>query len=168
MFTRSTGRQRISTAGQPAILHPLLITTLWAMASYTIYTYLAPLLEATTLINGPAVGFVLFGRGVSAAIGLAISGRAVGRKGPRAEILPALATSTTAFIVLSLAPHFIDKQFAAVPILLAIAAWVVAHWAFYPAQQTTLVGVAGVASAPELLSLNASFMYLGFSLGAGL
>jgi len=46
--------------------------------------------------------------------------------------------------------------------------WGVAHWAFYPAQQTTLVDVAGVASAPVVLSLNASFMYLGFSLGAGL
>lgn len=161
-------RQRISTAAQPAVLHTLLITTLWAMASYTTYTYLAPLLEATTLINGPAIGFVLFGWGVSAAIGLAISGRAVDRKGPRAVILPALATSTTAFVVLSLAPHFIDKQFVIVPVVLAIAAWGVAHWAFYPAQQTRLVGVAGVASAPVVLSLNASFMYLGFSLGAGL
>lgn len=161
-------RQRISTAAQPAILHTLLITTLWAMASYTTYTYLAPLLETTTFINGPAIGYVLFGWGVSAAIGLAISGRAVDRKGARAVILPALATSTTAFIVLSLAPHFTDKQFAVVPLVLAIAAWGVAHWAFYPAQQTTLVGVAGVASAPVVLSLNASFMYLGFSLGAGL
>jgi predicted MFS family arabinose efflux permease len=161
-------RQRISTAAQPAVLHTLLITTLWAMASYTTYTYLAPLLEATTFINGPAIGFVLFGWGVAAAIGLAISGRAVDRKGPRAVILPALATSTAAFVVLSLAPHFIDKQFVVVPIVLAIAAWGVAHWAFYPAQQTTLVGVAGVASAPVVLSLNASFMYLGFSLGAGL
>jgi predicted MFS family arabinose efflux permease len=161
-------RQRISTAAQPAVLHTLLITTLWAMASYTTYTYLAPLLEATTLINGPAIGFVLFGWGVCAAIGLAISGRAVDRRGPRAVILPALATSTAAFVVLSLAPHFIGKQFVIVPIVLAIAAWGVAHWAFYPAQQTTLVGVAGVASAPVVLSLNASFMYLGFSLGAGL
>jgi predicted MFS family arabinose efflux permease len=161
-------RQRISTAAQPAVLTSLLITTLWAMASYTTYTYLAPLLEATTPINGPAIGFMLFGWGISAAIGLAISGPAVDRKGPRAVILPALATSTTAFIVLSLAPYFADKQIALVPIVLCIVAWGVAHWAFYPAQQTTLVGVAGVANAPVALSLNASFMYLGFSLGAGL
>jgi len=160
--------QRVSTAAQPAVLRTLLITTLWAMASYTTYTYLAPLLESTTIINGPAIGFVLFGWGVSAAIGLAISGPAVDRKGPRAVILPALATSTAAFIVLSLAAHFVGKQIAIVPIVLAIAAWGVAHWAFYPAQQTTLVSVAGVASAPVVLSLNASFMYLGFSLGAGL
>jgi predicted MFS family arabinose efflux permease len=44
----------------------------------------------------------------------------------------------------------------------------VAHWAFYHAQQATLVAKAGVAAAPIALSLNASFMYLGFSLGAAL
>jgi len=161
-------RQRIATAAQPAVLVTLLVTTLWAMASYTTYTYLAPLLDAATIVHGPAIGFVLFGWGVSAAIGLAISGPAVDRKGPRAVILPALAASTTAFILISLAAHLLGKQLAILPIALAIAAWGVAHWAFYPAQQTTLVGVAGVAAAPVALSLNASFMYLGFSLGAAL
>jgi predicted MFS family arabinose efflux permease len=161
-------RQRVATATQPAVLITLLVTTLWAMASYTTYTYLAPLLDAITKVHGTAIGFVLFGWGVSAAVGLAISGPAVDRKGPRAVILPALATSTTAFVVLSLAGHFLGKQIAIVPVVLSIAAWGIAHWAFYPAQQATLVGVAGVAAAPVALSLNASFMYLGFSLGAAL
>jgi predicted MFS family arabinose efflux permease len=161
-------RQRIATAAQPAVLRTLLVTTLWAMASYTTYTYLAPLLDSSTTVHGAAIGFVLFGWGVAAAVGLAISGRAVDRKGPQAVILPALATSTTAFVVLSLSAHLIGKQLAIVPVMLAIAAWGVAHWAFYPAQQATLVAKAGVAAAPIALSLNASFMYLGFSLGAAL
>ena len=161
-------RQRVATAAQPAVLRTLLVTTLWAMASYTTYTYLAPLLDSSTIVHGAEIGFVLFGWGVAAAIGLAISGPAVDRKGPRAVIQPALATSTTAFIVLSLAAHLFSKQFAIVPVMLAIAAWGVAHWAFYPAQQATLVAKAGVAAAPIALSLNASFMYLGFSLGAAL
>ena len=161
-------RQRIATAAQPAVLRTLLVTTLWAMASYTTYTYLAPLLDAYTIVHGAAIGFVLFGWGVAAAVGLAISGPAVDRKGPRAVILPALATSTSAFLVLSLAAHTFSKQLAIVPVMLAIAAWGVAHWAFYPAQQATLVSKAGVAAAPIALSLNASFMYLGFSLGAAL
>jgi predicted MFS family arabinose efflux permease len=41
-------------------------------------------------------------------------------------------------------------------------------WAFFPAQQTRLIEIVGVPSAPVALSLNASFMYLGFSLGAAL
>lgn len=161
-------RQRIATAAQPAVLRTLLVTTLWAMASYTTYTYLAPLLDSSTIVHGAAIGFVLFGWGGAAAVGLAISGPAVDRKGPRAVILPALATSTTAFVVLSLSAHMFSKQLAIVPVMLAIAAWGVAHWAFYPAQQATLVSKAGVAAAPIALSLNASFMYLGFSLGAAL
>jgi len=38
--------------------------------------------------------------------------------------------------------------------------------AFFPAQQAGLIGIVGVKLAPIVLSLNASFMYLDFSLGA--
>ncbi len=37
---------------------------------------------------------------------------------------------------------------------------------FFPAQQARLISNAGLKLAPLVLSLNASFMYLGFSLGA--
>jgi predicted MFS family arabinose efflux permease len=46
--------------------------------------------------------------------------------------------------------------------------WGVAGWGFFPAQQARLIGIAGVKVAPIVLSLNASSMYLGFSLGAAL
>lgn len=44
--------------------------------------------------------------------------------------------------------------------------WGISGWAFFPAQQARLIEIVGVLSAPVALSLNASFMYLGFSLGA--
>jgi predicted MFS family arabinose efflux permease len=44
--------------------------------------------------------------------------------------------------------------------------WGLSAWGFFPAQQSRLMQVAGVKTAPIALSLNASFMYLGFSLGA--
>jgi predicted MFS family arabinose efflux permease len=167
-LTTATLRERVRTAAQPAILLTLLVTTLWAMASYATYTYLAEYIADTTSIHGAAIGFVLFLWGISAAAGLAISGKAVDRHGPRAVILPALATSTAAFLLMSSSAHWLSKGWALGPVLLAVIAWGVAHWAFFPAQQTTLVGTAGVKAAPIVLSLNASFMYLGFSLGAGL
>jgi predicted MFS family arabinose efflux permease len=49
-----------------------------------------------------------------------------------------------------------------------MALWGMSAWAFFPAQQTRLIEIVGVPSAPVALSLNASFMYLGFSLGAAL
>ncbi|MFJ2363786.1 MFS transporter [Pseudomonas sp. NPDC087697] len=167
-LTTATLKERVKTAAQPAILLTLLVTTLWAMASYATYTYLALFIGNATNIHGAEIGFVLFLWGVSAAIGLAISGKAVDKHGPRAVIIPALATSTTAFLLLSFSAHWLSKGWAIAPVLAAVIAWGIAHWAFYPAQQTTLVGTAGVKSAPIVLSLNASFMYLGFSLGAGL
>jgi predicted MFS family arabinose efflux permease len=162
----ATLKERIKTAAQPAILLTLLVTTLWAMASYTTYTYLALFIGATTSLHGAQIGYVLFAWGAAAALGLFISGKAIDRHGPRAVIVPALATSTVAFLLLSTSAHLLPRHWEILPVLVAVIAWGIAHWAFYPAQQTTLVGIAGVRSAPIVLSLNASFMYLGFSLGA--
>jgi predicted MFS family arabinose efflux permease len=43
-----------------------------------------------------------------------------------------------------------------------------AAWAFFPSQQARLIGIAGLKVAPIVLSLNASFMFGGFSLGAAI
>lgn len=44
--------ERLRAAAQSAVLLTLLVTTLWAMASYATYTYLAELVgDATTLRN---------------------------------------------------------------------------------------------------------------------
>lgn len=164
----ATLTERLRTAARPAILLTLLVTTLWATASYATYTYLALFIANATTIHGARIGLVLLLWGVAAAAGLALSGKAVDRRGPRAVIMPALATSTAAFLLMSSSAHWLSRGAAVVPVLLAVVAWGVAHWAFFPAQQATLVCAAGVKAAPIVLSLNASFMYLGFSLGAGL
>ncbi|RFP16225.1 MULTISPECIES: MFS transporter [unclassified Duganella] len=164
----ATLKERVQTAAQPAILLTLMATTLWAMASYTTYTYLALFVASATTLHGAQIGYILFAWGVSAALGLAISGKAIDRHGPRAVILPALTAAAISFALLSASAHLLPRSWEIVPVVVAVIAWGIAHWAYYPAQQTTLVGLAGVKSAPVVLSLNASFMYLGFSLGAGL
>lgn len=163
----ATLAERLRTASRPAVLRTLLVTTLWAMASYTTYTYLATLVEQATGVHGAGLGFILFGWGVAAACGLALSARVIDRRGAGTVVKPALLTSTVSFIVLSLSTYLAPSHTLAL-MLPAILAWGVAHWAFFPAQQATLAEVAGVAATPIVLSLNASFMYLGFSLGAGL
>ena len=52
---------------------------------------------------------------------------------------------------------------AVLPVLAAVALWGMSSWAFFRAQQTRFIELVGVTSAPVALSLNASFMYLGFS-----
>jgi len=162
----ATLRQRLDVARRPSVLLALLVTTLWATGAYTVYTYLALFLAAATTIEAAHVGLVLFLWGVSAGVGVFLGGAANDRFGPRKVIFPGLIIGALAFVVLSTMAHFVSAQMATVPVLIAIIAWGISHWAFYPAQQVRLIGIAGVSLAPIALSLNASFMYLGFSIGA--
>ena len=73
---------------------------------------------------------------------------------------------TLSFLGLSATGHYLSGTTALAPITAAIVIWGLAAWAFFPAQQSQLMQVAGLKTAAIALSLNASFMYLGFSLGA--
>jgi predicted MFS family arabinose efflux permease len=164
----ATLRERIEIARQPVVLMTLLVTTLWAMGAYTIYTYLALFIARTTELHGAQIGYVLFTWGVSAAVGVFIGGKAVDRLGSRRVIIPCLAVSIVAFSLMSASAHWLSPSLALVPVIVGVVAWGIAHWCFYPAQQAGLIGIAGLRGTPIALSLNASFMYLGFSLGAAL
>ncbi|TCG10119.1 MFS transporter [Paraburkholderia steynii] len=146
----------------------LLTTTLWATGAYTVYTYLSPFLAEVTGLAGAQVGMVMFMWGLAAAIGVVSGGTANDRFGPLAVIVPTIALSGLAFATLSISARFLSPGAALVPVIAAIALWGVAHWAFYPAQQARLIDIAGVKVASIVLSLNASFMYIGFSIGAAL
>ena len=110
----------------------------------------------------------MFMWGVAAAVGVVSGGTANDRFGPMAVIVPTIILSGVAFATLSVSAHFLSASAALFPVLIAIALWGVAHWAFYPAQQARLISIAGSSVASIVLSLNASFMYLGFSTGAAL
>ena len=160
--------ERLGVIRQPAVLRTLLITTLWATGAYTVYTYIAPLLYATAGIAGPYLSAVLFVWGLSAAAGVFAGGILTDRHGPGPVISVALLLLALAFASLSASAIFLAKSVAVGPTLVAITVWGVSAWSFFPAQQTRLIGVAGIKLAPIALSLNASFMFLGFSLGAAL
>jgi predicted MFS family arabinose efflux permease len=159
-------RERIAVGSRPVVLLTLLTTLLWATGAYTVYTYLAPFLTTTAGLAGWHIGAVLFMWGVCAAIGLAIGGTVNDKFGPASVIVPAILLAACSFVTLSLSAELLRPALAVGPVLLAIAIWGIAHFGFYPAQQSRLIEIAGVQVAPVALSLNASFMYAGFSLGA--
>jgi predicted MFS family arabinose efflux permease len=159
-------RERIAVGRRPIVLLTLLTTLLWATGSYTVYTYLAVFLSAAVAFDAGHIGAVLFGFGICAAAGLAIGGTLSDKRGPASVIVPAILLMGAAFVTLSLSAELLLPAMAVGPVLLAIALWGVAHFGFFPAQQSCLVEIAGVKAAPIVLSLNASFMYAGFSLGA--
>ena len=82
------------------------------------------------------------------------------------DIRTTLCVLAFALASLSTLAHVLPPAIALPAALLAMIAWGLCAWAFFPAQQAGLIGIVGVKLAPIVLSLNASFMYLGFSLGA--
>jgi predicted MFS family arabinose efflux permease len=97
---------------------------------------------------------------------LFLGGTLSDRFGSRAVMIPAFVFLTLSFIGLSAIGHYLSGTSAIAPVAAAIVIWGLAAWGFFPAQQSRLMQVAGLKTAPIALSLNASFMYLGFSLGA--
>jgi len=162
----ATLRQRVSVAARPVVLATLLATTLWATGSYTVYTYLSPLVTSLTTVHDTQIGFVMFTWGISAAVGVFLGGSLSDRLGPPRVIVPAVAILGLAFLSFSVDARLVQPEHALWPVFLAVVVWGVCAWAFYPAQQARLIELAGVNVAAIVLSLNASFMYIGFSVGA--
>jgi predicted MFS family arabinose efflux permease len=159
-------RERLAVVQQVPVLIGLLVTALWATGAYTVYTFFTPYLTSVTGIDGAHVGIAFFIWGVSAVTGLFLGGTLSDKFGPRAVMIPAFMLLALAFTSLSATGIYLSGGGALAPVLAAIVVWGLSAWAFFPAQQSRLMQVAGAKTAPIVLSLNASFMYLGFSLGA--
>jgi predicted MFS family arabinose efflux permease len=167
MVSASLG-DRVRAVRNPRVARTLAVTTLWPTGGYAVYTYVAPLLYSATPLRGSQIGLALFTWGVAAGIGLFVSGNATDRFGTKAVLLGSLTTLILALAGLALIANVVAPAAALLPVLAAVALWGMSAWAFFPAQQTRFIELVGVPSAPVALSLNASFMYLGFSLGAAL
>ena len=159
--------ERLSVVAMPGVFPALLTTTLWATGAYVVYTYVSPFLVSAAGLTPEQAGLVLTLLGICAVGGVTLGGHANDRFGTRRVQAVALPVSALTFagltaVALLWAPH-------ALPALLPlIALWGLSAWSFFPPQQARLVAVAGASHTPVALSLNASFMYLGFSLGAAL
>jgi predicted MFS family arabinose efflux permease len=159
-------RDRLTVVQQIPLLTGFLVTMLWATGAYTVYTYFTPYLTTVTHIDSAHVGIAFFIWGISAVVGLFLGGTLSDRFGSRAVMIPAFAFLTLSFVGLSAIGHYLSGPDALAPVAAAIVIWGLAAWGFFPAQQSQLMQVAGLTTASIALSLNASFMYLGFSLGA--
>ena len=155
---------RLEAARLPGVLPALLVTLSWGTGTYAVLTYLAPYLTGVAGMPAAGMSGVLLLWGAAAAVGLALGGRATDRFGSCRVIVPALALLAMAFYYLAAMAGFGHWPLAV--LLPGIVLWGLATWGFYPAQQNSLVNRSGVALAPVVLSLNASFQYAGFSLGA--
>jgi predicted MFS family arabinose efflux permease len=167
MVSASLG-DRVRAVRNPRVARTLAVTTVWASGSYAVYTYVAPLLYSATPLRGSQIGLALFTWGLAAGLGLFVSGHSTDRFGSGRVLRASLMGHIVGLAGLALVANLVAPARAFVPVLAAMTLWGASSWAFFPAQQTRLIEIVGVQSAPVALSLNASFMYLGFSFGAAL
>jgi predicted MFS family arabinose efflux permease len=165
-LSTATLRERIAVVRQPGALPALIVTTIWGVGTYANYIYIAPYLAKVVGFEGVQIGYVLFLWGTAAFSGLLLRGTANDRIGSRRVVSIALPALDLTLASLSVSAHFLSVSVAFTPVLIAVAIWGFTAWGFFPAQQARLISITGAKVAPVILSLNASFMYVGFSFGA--
>lgn len=159
-------RERLAPVRRIETMMVLLVTAFWAIGTYSVYTYIALFLSAAAGIDGEQIGLVLFLWGAAASAGLLVGGRANDRFGSNRVVSVALPAMAIALAALSVAAFSLTPAIARPVVLVAVGVWGFTAWAFFPAQQARLIGLVGPGGAPIILSLNASFQYASFSLGA--
>lgn len=160
-------RERLSAAREPAVVVTLSLTAIGLGAGFVLFTYIDPLLRGLTGYGGRGVSGMLLLFGVAAVAGNALGGYGADRWGYRrscAIIFTVLAASLASFSLLAPASGtFLGV--AAVGVVLVL--WSMAGWVLTPFQQYRLIEVSPRQSN-LVLSLNASAIYLGQGMGAGI
>lgn len=145
-------RARLALFQQPRIVVTLGLTILSLMGTFTVYTYLAPLLQHLTHLAGTGISSLLLVYGVASVVGNVFGGYGTDRWGATRTMVVSLATLGIALVVLPLAASSVLGA------AMTLIVWGVAAWMFAAPQQHRLL-----AMAPEspgvVLSLNASANY---------
>lgn len=150
---------RMALLKQPRILVALSLTVLWTAGGFTVYSYLAPLLEQLTHLSHNEIGWMLLLFGAAGVAGNFIGGHGADRWGTTTTMAIALAVLVAVFATLFWSATHITT------LVLAIALWGIAGWMLTPPQQHRLVGLAPQIPG-AILALNGSAIYLGIGLGA--
>jgi DHA1 family inner membrane transport protein len=153
------GRE-IRVLGRPAVLLALATTVLGSGAMFTVFTYIAPILEHVTAASAGFVTAMLVIYGIGLTIGNYLGGRFADRA-LTPTLIVVLASLT---LLLLLFAWTMDWK---APAAATIFAWGIATFALVPALQARVMKVA--AEAPNLASsINIGAFNLGNAIGAAL
>jgi predicted MFS family arabinose efflux permease len=149
-----------------AVLLTLATPLLWATGSFTFFTYVGVILHQTASAGASGLAGFLLLFGLTGLAGAAAASWLADKTGP----LPALAGGLT-LTALSLAGLGVTAAVATGPAAVigsgaAIAGYGFGTWAITPPQQQRLLSAGG--NDRLLLSLNASALYAGVSLGGAI
>ncbi len=142
----------------PVLVGLAAITLFWG-ASFTVYTYLVPLLEQRAGLDSTMVIVVLVIAGVCAVVGNVIGGRGADADSLKTLLITSVITSVALLAVLPTSTN-------AVQTIALVVVWQLAAWSFVPAVQAALFQAAGEGG--ELaVSFAVSAFNIGIVAGAG-
>lgn len=146
---------------QGRVLWPLLLTLLYFIAIFCVFSYIGPVLQALVPMSGERLSVTLMIFGLAGVAGTLIGGWANDRFSPRRTLVVQLSILGSMMLLVP----FTQGHYVA--LLAVFVVWGVAGFGMMTPQQSRLAEAAP-AQAPILLSLNTSMLYLGTALGAAI
>jgi DHA1 family inner membrane transport protein len=155
----NVGRE-LSVMRRPQVLLALLTTALGSAAMFTVFTYIAPILQTVTGVGPSTVTVALVVYGLGLTLGNALGGR-FADKALTPTLIIVLLSLTGLLVLFALTMRW------PVPAVATVFAWGVATFALVPPLQARVMGLA--KDAPNLASsINIGAFNLGNAAGAAL
>ncbi len=153
-------RKEIGVLRQRPVLLALLTTVLGSAAMFTVFTYIAPILQTVTRVPASTVTVALVVYGIGLTIGNWLGGR-FADKALNATLVVVLASLTGLLLLFAYTMRF------PVPAVATVFAWGIATFALVPSLQARVMSLA--SAAPNLVSaINIGAFNLGNAIGAAI
>lgn len=153
--------KQLALLKNPKIATALGVTFFVFVGYSVVNTYITPFLTSVMLLSGGMVSVILFVLGISSLVGSKLGGFLADRTGTARTLIISMIVQALGLTLLSITA---DSNFVAIPSLIL---WAIAAWTFGPTQNFNLLSLAPEASG-IMLSLNSTFVQLGFAVGAGI
>ncbi|WP_410511211.1 MFS transporter [Paenibacillus sp. BR2-3] len=153
--------QRLAFLKQPRIAITLGVTFFVFIGFSLVDTYITPFLAAAMPTMEDHMSVILLILGVGSLIGSRLGGFLADRIGIKRTLFCSMAVQALVLVLQSTVSGWI------VVTIVLLMLWEIAVWTFGPTQNFNLVSLAPEASS-IVLSLNSSFVQLGFAAGAGI
>ncbi len=153
-------KDRLKMMKNSRLLVALSLTTIVVAGAFTVYTYIVPLLRSTAHLSETKIAPVLLVYGIAAVLGNWLGGIGADRWSPTKMIASNLILQVVALITLIFMETVISVS-------IVVFLWGIAWWAFVPAQQSRLIGMADKMPG-VIMAFNGSAIYLGIALGGAI
>jgi len=155
--------KRLALLKNPRVALTLGVTFFVFISYSMLNTYITPFLTAVMPTMKEKLSMILLAMGIASLIGSKVGGLLADRIGIVRTLVGSMAVHIISLVLLSIISGF-GWVLVTLPLLMI---WEIAAWTFGPTQNFNLVSLTPEASS-IVLSLNSSFVQLGFAAGAGI